>query len=155
MNALVRSSAMGGFAELAAGLCWRADDLIMSVWVQYDESGEYDANGNLLNMTVGGCVTRLDRWRQFDGEWTQALLDEGMPPSASGKPCFHMTDFEAWQPPFDFKLPDGSRDKAKHNRLLNALLDIMLKHIEGFHGYGAYSDEVGHPFRAKSAACTD
>jgi hypothetical protein len=53
--------------------------------------------------------------------------------------CFHMTDFEAWVPPFDFKLPDGTRDKGRHNRLLNRLLDIMLAHIEGFHGYGAVS----------------
>ena len=139
MSAPVRYPGLDGISALAAGLCWRKGDLIMSVWLKYDESGEYDAAGNLLNMTIGCCVTRLDRWQQFDLEWTQALIDEGIPPAESGKPCFHMTDFEAWQPPFDFKLPDGSRDKARHNRLLNTLLDIMLRHIEGFHGYGAVS----------------
>lgn len=133
------SAKLEGIAELAAGLNWRADDLIMSIWVKYDESGEYDAKGNLLNMTIGACVTRLDKWTKFDAAWTQALIDEGIPAAASGKPCFHMTDFEAWQPPFDFKLPNGDRDKERHNRLLNRLLDTMLEHIEGFHGYGAVS----------------
>jgi hypothetical protein len=102
------------------------------IWGYYDESGEYDAGGKLLNMTIGACFAPLERWQSFDAEWLKALEDEGLT-------YFHMTDFEAWKPPFDFKVSDGSRDKAKHNRLLNSLLEIMLRHIDGLYGFGAVS----------------
>jgi hypothetical protein len=32
------------------------------IWAYYDESGEYDKSGNLLNMTIGGCMSTADRW---------------------------------------------------------------------------------------------
>jgi hypothetical protein len=83
-------------------------------------------------MTIGGCFAPLDRWQAFDGEWKEALADEGLP-------YFHITDFERWVPPFDFKLADGSRDKDKHNRILSTLLDIMLSHIDGLYGFGDVS----------------
>ncbi len=102
------------------------------MWGYYDESGEYDGKGNLLNMTIGGCFSSLERWQSFDAQWQQALADHGLT-------YFHMTDFEAWKPPFDFKLEGGQRDQAKHNRLLNALLDILLEHVDGFYGFGAVS----------------
>jgi hypothetical protein len=30
--------------------------------------------------------------------------------------------FEAWKPPYDFKLPNGERDNDRHKKLLNTLL---------------------------------
>jgi hypothetical protein len=102
------------------------------MWGYYDESGEYDGRGNLLNMTIGGCFASLDRWLKSDSEWQRALADHGLT-------YFHMTEFEAWKPPFDFMLDGGGRDQAKHRRLLNALLDIMLAHVDGFYGFGAVS----------------
>ena len=102
------------------------------MWGYYDESGEHGPDGHPLNMTIGGCFSSLDRWQLFDAEWKEALGAEGLD-------YFHMTDFEAWAPPFDFKLADGSRDKEKHNRLLNSLLGIMLDRIDGFYGFGAVS----------------
>lgn len=121
--------------ELAAALAWTDAEHILVVWAYYDESGEYEG-GKLINMSVGGCVSHLDRWRAFEAEWRAALADEGLN-------AFHMTDFEAWAPPFDFKLPDGSRDKSRHNRLLSRLLGLMLDHVEGFYGYGAVSKYQG------------
>jgi hypothetical protein len=105
---------------------------VLVVWGYYDESGEYDGRGNLLNMTIGGCFASLDRWLKFDSEWQRALADHGLT-------YFHMNDFEAWKLPFDFMLDGGGRDQAKHHRLLNALLDIMLAHVDGFYGFGAVS----------------
>jgi hypothetical protein len=137
VNALVRHTPLG-ISDLAGGLCWHAGDLVMAVWMKYDESGEYDAQGNLLNMTLGGCVTTLEKWQALDLEWKQ-ILDSELSHVPEDQRCFHMTDFEAWVPPFDFKLPNGERDKEKHNRILNRLLDAMLRHIEGFHGFGAVS----------------
>jgi hypothetical protein len=34
---------------------------------------------------------------------------------------------------------NGDRDKEKHNRLLNDLLDVMLEHIEGLYGVAGNS----------------
>lgn len=102
------------------------------MWGYYDESGEYDGSGRLLNMTIGGCFASLDRWQLFGAAWQRALADHGLT-------YFHMTEFEAWKPPFDFALDSGVRDQAKHNRLLNVLLDIMLEYVDGFYGFGAVS----------------
>jgi hypothetical protein len=83
-------------------------------------------------MTVGGCVSTSEKWKSFDVEWRLFLENEGLP-------NFHMTDFEKWRPPFDFMLPDGQRDKAKHNRILNTVLELILRNVEGFYAYGAVS----------------
>lgn len=99
----------------------------------YDESGQY-ADGKLVNMSIGCCVASSAKWKDFDALWRQALADEGI-----ADKTFHMTDFEAWKPPFDFTLPNGERDKDKHNRLLNALLDLMVDRIEWFMGFTAGS----------------
>src|SRR5262245_19017299 len=97
-------------------------------------------------MSIGGCYATVDEWRVFDGEWRKACLDEGL--VKDGRPYFHMTDFEAWKPPFDFRLPDGKRDHEKHKRVLNTLLEIMLRRIGGYYGHGmvsdATSDDISH-----------
>ena len=80
------------------------------IWGYYDESGEY-ADGKLVNMTIGSCMAPFENWIAFEREWREALAKEGIS-------AFHMTDFEAWVPPFDFKFTDGGRDKEKHNRIL-------------------------------------
>lgn len=101
------------------------------VYVYYDESGEYEqGTGSLLNMSMGACVAPLNRWTDFGNAWNSALASEGLT-------SFHMTDFEAWKAPFDFKTTDGGRDKEKHNRLLNALLDLMVGHVEHFAGFAS------------------
>lgn len=116
---------------MAGGLCWDGGDRVIAmIWSYYDESGEYDNSGRLLNMSIGGCVSSLVSWQAFNGAWNKALGAEGLT-------HFHMTDFEAWVPPFDFKLANGSRDKERHNRLLNVLLGLMLDHVEGFYAFTA------------------
>jgi hypothetical protein len=130
MNAPLRHAPSSGFADLVAGLFWPSDAKVLIMWGYHEESGEYDATGRLLNMTLGGCWSPADKWLAFDMAWAKVLRDEGLA-------WFHMTDFEAWEPPFDFTLPDGSRDKERHNRILNSLLGIMLDHIEGFYAFGA------------------
>jgi hypothetical protein len=113
-------------------LGWRDTDAVLMIWAYYDESGEYDAAGNLINMTVAGCVSTSEKWQSFDTKWREFLASEGLSE-------FHMTDFEAWKSPFNFLLPDGGRDRAKHNRVLNGVLDLMIEYVEGFYAYGAVS----------------
>ena len=114
------------------------------VWAYYDESGEYDAAGNLVNMSIGGCISRRDSWEKLDASWRKVLSDEGLS-------SFHMTDFEAWKPPFDFTLEGGARDKERHNRLLNALLALMLDHVDGFYAYAAVSKYEGREVSHRNA----
>lgn len=130
-------SAASHFNEIAEALSWRPAEVVLMVWAYYDESGEYDAAGNLVNMSVGGCVSRRENWRRLDAAWSMVLSGEGLS-------SFHMTDFEAWAPPFDFKLENGDRDKERHNRLLNTLLSLMLDHVDGFYGYAAVSKYEGY-----------
>jgi len=130
---------MYGISALAAGLFWDSEEIVLvmdasldEVWGYYDESGRYDRAGNLVNMTLGGCVSVLGKWQELERAWKAVLDREGLD-------AFHMTDFEAWQPPFDFKLPDGSRDHERHKSLLNRLLGLMVDHVEGFHAFSAVS----------------
>jgi hypothetical protein len=121
-------------ANMAAGLGWRASDVICMVWAYYDESGEYK-DGKLIRMSVGACVARLSDWESFEPSW-RAILDR------EGLASFHMADFEAWKGPFDFKLPDGARDNDKHRRVLNDLLKVMGDHIGSFGGFACDTEWV-------------
>lgn len=94
------------------------------MWVYFDESGEYEQH-RLVNMTVAGCIATFEAWQAFDPLWKKALDDEGVD-------CFHMVDFEAYAKPFDWYLPDGSKDVARHNRFLDRLLTVMLDHSTEF-----------------------
>jgi len=111
------------------------------LWGYFDESGFHDpATGRLRQLSFGGCLASCDSWSGFEAEWKAVLAPEGIA-------CFHMTDFENWKEPFDFKLPDGSRDKAKHERILNALLEVIAKHVP--HTYG-FTRKVSKPSKALS-----
>lgn len=124
---MINPSAAPFFSQLRSALSWPKDSGVLVVWIYYDESGEY-ADGNLLRMVIGGCAASYESWQAFDPKWRAALADEGLT-------VFHMSDFERWKRPFDFTLPDGTRDHVRHNRLLNRLLDLMIEHIDGLHGY--------------------
>lgn len=101
------------------------------VWAYYDESGIYES-GELQSLTMGCCVSPVERWAGFEARWSKMLADFEIPE-------FHMTDFEAWVGPFDFRLPNGERDKVKHNSLLNEALDVISDSVEGVHGFTSTS----------------
>lgn len=130
MNAPVRHQPLDGITALAAGLFWPSDAKVLMIWGYYDESGEYDASGTLLNMTIGGCMASADEWQAFDLAWAKILRSEGIA-------TFHMKEFEAWRDEYNFLLADGSRDNEKHKRLLTRLMNAMLDHIDGFYAFGA------------------
>lgn len=115
------------------------------LWFYLDESGEHDrATGALTRLTVAGGMATCEAWRAFDRAW-DAMLDE------FGLAEFHMVDFEAWAGPFNFLLADGeTRDQDKHNRLLNAALDIIIEHVDHIVGYVA-EPEAGKPPAIKNA----
>jgi hypothetical protein len=118
------------FDELCAGLSWGERSLIVMLWGYFDESGYHDPGTNhLKKLSFGGCLASVDEWKGFGPEWISALDEEGI------RGAFHMADFEKWIKPFDFKLDDGSRDYAKHNRLLNRLLEIIGRHVPRVFGF--------------------
>jgi hypothetical protein len=47
-----------------------------------------------------------------------------------------MRDFEAYQREFKWLLPDGSRDKERHNAFLNTLLDIICGRVKHHVAFG-------------------
>src|SRR2546427_707773 len=89
------------------------------MWAYFDESGyHHQKTGHLKRLSFGGCLASSEAWEGFEAEWKAVLGSEGIE-------CFHMVDFEAWAKPFDFKLPDGSRDYKRHHRILNGLLEVI------------------------------
>jgi hypothetical protein len=103
---------LAGINELAAGLFWREEAKVLAIWGYFDESGEHDPKtGRLVNMSIGGVYSSKGRREALEDGWRRVLAREGLKE-------FHMKDFEAWKPPFDFKLADGGRDKDGHNRIL-------------------------------------
>lgn len=122
-----------GIANSICGLTGPLTPGAALAWLYYDESGEYDAAGQLTGLTMGCCVSTAEKWCQLERQWRKVLEEYGVPRG------FHMAAFESWRPPFDFKLPDGSRDKDKHNGLLNTLLALMIEYVEGMHGYASTS----------------
>jgi hypothetical protein len=109
------------------------------LWGYFDESGFHDSDtGNLRRLSFGGCLASCESWRGFESEWKGVLVPEGID-------CFHMTDFEKWKKPFDFRLPDGSRDYERHNRILNGLLEVIARRAP--HTYG-FTRNVSKPSKA-------
>jgi hypothetical protein len=129
--------------ELRCALGWADAELLLMIWAYFDESGEYE-QGKLTAMTIGGICAPVEKISRLDAAWRAALADEGLTE-------FHMTDFEAWRPPFDFEI-GGQRDYAKHRRLLSSLLNILIGHAEHLMGFGDVRPVLADPRRAHGAA---
>jgi hypothetical protein len=75
------------FAELAAGVCWKPEEMIAMLWAYFDESGDHKQAGTLTRLTIGGLIASADAWKAFDDEWTWAL-------AAKNRRHFHRRDFQ-------------------------------------------------------------
>jgi hypothetical protein len=83
------------------------------LWGYFDEAGEHDKKtGRLSRLAIGGFLAPAEEWEKAIPKWQKVLDGEGVQ-------VFHMTHFEAYKSEFkDWELD-------KHERLLNALLDII------------------------------
>jgi hypothetical protein len=117
------------------------------LWAYFDESGCHNPkNGRLQRLTFGGCLAPAHAWEGFESEWRAILEPEKVD-------CFHMADFEAWRPPFNFQLPDGSRDQAKHNRILNELLNAIARRAPWTFGFSRNVTIEGQSLREIYECC--
>jgi hypothetical protein len=106
-------------------LGWGSASGVLMLWGFFDESGEHDRlTGQLVRLTLGGCWANFEAWQAFSLDWA-AILE------AFGVRVFHMTDFEADRG--EFKGWDKRPDD--HRRLLNGLLDTMIRHIHDYVGF--------------------
>jgi hypothetical protein len=79
---------ISGFAELAAGLFRKPEEMVAMLWAYFDESGEHDrTSGTLTRLTIGGLIASAEAWKAFDDEWAWAL-------AAKNRRYFHRRDFQ-------------------------------------------------------------
>jgi hypothetical protein len=97
--------------------------VVIMIWGFWDESGEHDkTSGHLVRLTIGGAFASSEAWESFSMGWAALLQWAGIA-------AFHMTDFEAHQPPYD------EWSECKGRRFLNTALETMAAHIDEFHGF--------------------
>lgn len=106
------------------------------LWAYFDESGEHDAGGDLLAMTLGGCVAPSENWDRLADGWNGVLQRYELD-------CFHMADFEAYQGSFR-----GWRDRTEDRRdLLNSLLTLIVAEVPRMIGFVSYPPGGAKDFR--------
>ena len=91
----------------------------MSLCAYFDESGD-PSDPRVRAFSIGGCIASVEEWSAFDRKWVDALSEERIS-------WFHMVDFE--HPERVHGNQFFGWDKARRQRLLNRLLDIMNAHI--------------------------
>jgi hypothetical protein len=69
---------VSGLAELAGGLAWKPNEIVVMLWAYFDESGEHDPGGRLTRLTVGGLIAPLTAWQAFEAEWDATLAKRNL-----------------------------------------------------------------------------
>jgi hypothetical protein len=115
------------FVEFGAALCWQPIDLIAMLWAYFDESGEYQSDGTLRRLTLGGCIASFENWQSFNQKWRAALDDEGVD-------VFRMVDFENREGEF----PRCDWGEPRRRKLLGNLLGIINQHVPIFVGFANF-----------------
>lgn len=82
------------------------------LWAFLDESGQHDASGKLVRLSIGGCIAPFEKWEAMSMGWAEAVARMGLE-------MFHMTDFEARVRPYD------TWSKAQREDRLNVLLELI------------------------------
>ena len=82
------------------------------VWAYFDETvvhlkveGQDGQPAQYLprELIVGGCVGSLEKWKEFEPKWRQALKDENVN-------TFHAKDFYAFRREFEWYTPEGEAE---------------------------------------------
>lgn len=101
-------------ADLAASLCMESTDRMALIRTYVDDSGTDSGSP----VAVAACfVSDVRRWTVFEAEWNAALETAGVRETG-----FHMADFVAHRPPFDW-------DEEKRNRTMRQLVGIVNHNV--------------------------
>lgn len=103
------------------------------LWGYFDESGEHDATGKLMRLTVAGCVAPLEAWQQFEQEW-QAVLKR------NGLATFHMVEHASRK--HGLKSPYKGTTLKQRNAILKDLVSVMERRIHFFVGAKIRHDQT-------------
>lgn len=71
-------------------------------------------------MAVGGCISKIEDWKQFETEWNAAL-------AWAKVPYFHMREFTAKRKPFDNK--KWEREEYRQN-FLKRVIDTIARNVD-------------------------
>jgi hypothetical protein len=106
-----------------------SDSGLVAMMKEY--SAHFDASGNKEKhrvVTVAGCVSTVEKWTRFQGEWNAILEGAGLPKGT----IFHMTDFASCQRAF--AMFDG-KPTLKH-RLTERLAACLKKNVNKLFSVG-------------------
>lgn len=96
------------------------------VWAYFDETVVHEKiDGKLVptHLVLGGGVSSLEKWKALEDKWREALSDEGVS-------SFHAKDFYSFRREFEWYLPSGEKDFARHEALRDRLADIIIEHVD-------------------------
>jgi len=90
----------------------------------FDASGKTSSKGDKL-ITLNGCLSTPEKWREFDIAWQTALQSFGFAPDPpTGRYVFHTTDFHSGY----FKLKPDGLSKANERSIYRDLVMIVRAH---------------------------
>jgi len=113
------------FEHLSDALCWNIDDLVVIVCpveqqnqsaytAHFDDSGSQDAGEFFV---VGGYISEVGRWKEFDKGWHDVL---------AGVPYFRSAEFF----PSTGHFAKWKNDRLAHDTFNMQLIDLQLKHAK-------------------------
>jgi hypothetical protein len=109
-----------------------------SVLTGYVDTSGKDTTSTDRVITVNGCLSTCERWRQFDNQWQEYLKAEHFKPVRdTGRYLFHTSNFLTgnckWMP--------DNLSRYVRSRIYYNLVGLVRKHTEYLFGYGILLDD--------------
>jgi hypothetical protein len=118
--------------QLARISGWKSGTVVVVMWGFFDESGEPNAKGRLIRLTLGGFFAPWSEVEKLCIRWREALEAEGL-----GE--FHMKDIASDEHNFD-------NWPAERQYRLRRFVEILCDHATEF-GAFAYQGRAAHLFK--------
>jgi hypothetical protein len=106
--------------DLRLGLCWRDEEVVLTLWSYFDESGHTE-DPNVSVLALGGCISSVQGWQNLVPDWEDALRDFSVSE-------FHTKDFAHRRG--EFKDWPEERRRA----LLARVVGLMNRDVDAYVG---------------------
>lgn len=121
-----------------------AHKAVLMLYAYFDESGHYrDPNEKVVS--IGGCLSTLEKWEIFEKEWDELLVTFRIE-------CFHATDFNSNQKEFEDK---EVWNEYRRRQFMQSALHIMDQTIDRYIGAAMPIDEWVALTPKQKAQCTN